>query len=44
MYPDRLRTDPAEVFGKGTDTDVEWNIMKQKFGKYSDAKALFPPF
>ena len=19
---------PAEVFGKGTDTDVEWNIMK----------------
>ena len=32
---------PAEVFGKGTDTDVEGNIMKQKFGKYSDAKALF---
>ena len=35
---------PAEVFGKGTDTDVEWNIMKQKFGKYSDAKALFHHF
>ena len=27
---------PAEVFGKGTDTDVEW--------KYSDAKALFHHF
>lgn len=35
---------PAEVFGKGTDTDVEWNIIKQKFGKYSDAKALFHHF
>ena len=32
------------MFGKGTDTDVEGNIMEQKFGKYSDAKALFHHF
>ena len=34
----------AKMFGKGTDTDVEWNIMKQKFWKYGDPKALFYHF